>query len=81
VEQFEKLQQNWANNDGVPKTGGHDLIIGQTRTGVRTMNLAAIVPGQPGETTTAPIQWVTPTGGGYFFAPSIRALRDVIGAE
>jgi hypothetical protein len=23
-------------------------------------------------------QWVIPTGGGYFFAPSIGALRDVV---
>ena len=81
AEQFEKLQQNWANNNGAPATGGHDLIIGQTSTGVRSMDLAAIVPSQPGETTTAPIQWVTPTGGGYFFAPSIHAIRDVICPE
>jgi len=25
--------------------------------------------------------WVTPTGGGYFFAPSISALRSLVGAE
>ena len=24
-------------------------------------------------------QWTTPTGGGYFFVPSISALQDVIG--
>src|SRR5947209_11161630 len=33
-----------------------------------------IVPGQAGVTMTAPRQWVTPTGGGYFFAPSIPAI-------
>jgi hypothetical protein len=38
------------------------------------------VPDQAGDTITAPLQWVTPTGGGYFFAPSIPAIRDVIGA-
>jgi hypothetical protein len=25
-------------------------------------------------------EWVTPTGGGYFFAPSISAIRDVLAA-
>jgi hypothetical protein len=27
---------------------------------------------------TAPDDWVIPTGGGYFFAPSICALRKVL---
>lgn len=25
-------------------------------------------------------EWVIPTGGGYFFAPAISAVRDVLGA-
>jgi hypothetical protein len=25
-------------------------------------------------------QWVIPTGGGYFFVPSIKALKDVLGS-
>ena len=26
-------------------------------------------------------QWITTTGGGYFFAPSISALRDVLASR
>jgi Dyp-type peroxidase family len=78
ADQFETLQQDWANNTGAPTSGGHDVIIGQTKTTARTINLSPIVPGQPGETVTAPKQWVTPTGGGYFFAPSISAIRDTL---
>jgi len=25
-------------------------------------------------------EWVIPTGGGYFFSPPIRAIRDVLGS-
>lgn len=76
IDQFELLQTDWANSLGNPKPGGHDLIIGQ-------------LPGQPrsfdlddgsGEsaTVTTDRQYVVATGGGYFFAPSISALRDVL---
>jgi hypothetical protein len=32
-------------------------------------------------TVTSTADVVIPTGGGYFFSPSISALRDVLGAE
>jgi Dyp-type peroxidase family len=69
-DQFEFLQQRWANATDGPKAGGHDLIIGQTPDGQRSIELPP--------TVTAPIQWVTPTGGAYCFAPSISAIRDVL---
>ncbi|MEX0642063.1 MAG: hypothetical protein WD468_05150, partial [Pirellulales bacterium] len=77
IEQFEFLQQQWANSPNAPAPGGQDLIIGQSEDGCRTFELGTIPPGQVTETITAPRQWVTPTGGGYFFAPSI----DAIGSE
>ncbi len=78
VEQFEKLQMDWANNPGAPRaSGGVDLIIGQTGGSPRTFNLFT-PDGVKVEPLTAPIQWVVPTGGGYFFAPSISAIRDVL---
>jgi Dyp-type peroxidase family len=79
VEQFEKLQQDWANNTNAPQAGGHDVIIGQTADQRRIFELFTD-GGASSLTLTTPTQWVTPTGGGYFFAPSISTLRDVLGA-
>ena len=80
ADQFVTLQQNWANNVAVPVSGGNDMIIGQTATQARSIDLQPIVTGQPGESVTALTQFVKPTGGGYFFAPSISAIRDVLAA-
>jgi Dyp-type peroxidase family len=79
VEQFEMLQQNWANSPSKPKPGGHDVIIGQTSDQKRTFEILSN-GGTSKQTITTPTQWVIPTGGGYFFAPSISAIRDVLGA-
>jgi len=81
VEQFEKLQQDWANSTLNPVAGGHDLIIGQNSSAppnnARTFDIP--VAGQSAaQTLTAPKQFVFPTGGGYFFSPSISAIRDVL---
>lgn len=80
--QFEFLVTRWINDPARPKMpGGHDMLIGQN--------------GQPGEARVRRCtlfgtdlqqtqletkeEWVIPTGGGYFFVPSISALHDVIG--
>jgi Dyp-type peroxidase family len=78
--QFEVLQRDWANRPENPVPGGHDLIIGQTEDGQRSLQL--LTPdGTASTNVLAPRQWVTPTGGGYFFAPSISAIRDVLGGD
>jgi Dyp-type peroxidase family len=77
-QQFEILQQNWANSPNKPTAGGHDVIIGQTTDRHRTVTLLAD-GGASVQKITTPTQWVIPTGGGYFFAPSISALRNVLG--
>jgi Dyp-type peroxidase family len=76
-DQFEFLMNAWVNNPDFPEPGeGIDLVIGQ-RDAVRPFEL----PG--GEVTPfdAPKRWVITTGGGYFFQPSVIALRSLAGIE
>ncbi len=70
-DQFELLNSKWMNRPRAPEGGaGHDLLVGQAP--VRRCPL----PGADGR--TEPVQtedaWVVPTGGGYFFGPSLSAL-------
>jgi deferrochelatase/peroxidase EfeB len=82
-EQFEFLQARWINDPGRPKSpGGHDMIVGQnaaTEDGVRRCVLFGdgLEPAQ----VEAKGQFVTASGGGYFFVPSISALAQVIGGK
>jgi Dyp-type peroxidase family len=79
-DQFEFLQRRWSNSASQPNRGGFDPIIGQNgRQGSRIRFIdfptaAGIVRIKVKD------EWVTPTGGGYFFAPSISAIRDVLAA-
>ncbi|MEH1892888.1 MAG: Dyp-type peroxidase [Nostoc sp.] len=65
---------------------GHDPIIGQSKNnkpnGDRTrkffIHLEDDQDKPQTKELTAPEDWVIPTGGGYFFAPSISALKDVL---
>jgi Dyp-type peroxidase family len=76
--QFEVLQRDWANQTLNPVPGGHDVVIGETANRQREVELFTS-GGTASQTLITPTQWVIPTGGGYFFAPSISALRDVLG--
>lgn len=79
-DQFEFLTRRWANSPVHPNYVGHDPLIGATeQQGHRTRYID--VPTSKGvRRLKLKQEWVTPTGGGYFFAPPISALTDVLGA-
>jgi hypothetical protein len=59
---------------------GHDLVIGQNgQPGeARTRTATIIEPTGQVATVTTQRDAVTPTGGGYFFSPSISAVRNIL---
>ena len=79
--QFEFLVARWMGDPTRPKTpGGHDIVIGQNADpGKERERLCAIFgKGLQQAQIATKVEWVIPTGGGYFFLPSIRALRQVL---
>jgi hypothetical protein len=80
VEQFEFVTKRYVNNpDFKNRQAGVDPILGQAQAadGSRRRSFKVRIGGVD-HTLTAPDDWVVPTGGGYFFAPSICALRKVL---
>ena len=81
-DQFEFLTRRWSNSPVQPNVGGHDPVIGrEERSGggrVRFIDFP-----RDGEFVRVPVkgEWVIPTGGGYFFAPPIEAIADVLGSS
>ncbi len=78
VRQFEFVTKQWVNDPNFPDPdSGHDPILGQSQdpsTRDRVMVLQAENPAQNAK-INLPTDWVIPTGGGYFFAPSIQGLK------
>lgn len=81
-DQFEFLSRNWMNQEEAPEgNAGSDLIVGQNgslgENRVRTCSVTFKVNGNiVKETLEIQGDWVVPTGGGYFFSPSLSALSE-----
>ena len=78
-DQFEFLTRRWANSPVQPNFGGHDPLIGQRdKNGDRTRFIDFPTKGGAVRIELKD-EWVTPTAGGYFFAPPISAIAGVLG--
>jgi Dyp-type peroxidase family len=74
-DQFELIQCTWVNQEAVPEPGdGVDPVASQA---AAERNLR--IPGAAIDPVRLPRQWVTTTGGEYFFSPSVRALEQLSG--
>jgi Dyp-type peroxidase family len=80
-DQFEFLVARWMNDPTRPKTpAGHDLVIGQNAApGAKRVRDAVLFgSGLQQSLLSTSNEWVIPTGGGYFFVPSLSAIRHVL---
>jgi Dyp-type peroxidase family len=73
-DQFELLTARWMNQDRRPEVlavSGHDVLVGQAP--VRR----CVFRGAEGrsEPVSTNARWIVPTGGGYFFGPSLPTLH------
>jgi Dyp-type peroxidase family len=77
--QFEFVQQSWCNNGGFSQAeSGIDPIIGQSPDALRFFAGAAPLSQKSGDKPQLELAgFVHLDGGAYFFAPSIKALKDL----
>jgi Dyp-type peroxidase family len=83
TDQFEYVIMHFVNDpDFKEANAGVDAILGQVEREdggrQRTFNVRV---GGADHPLTAPEDWVIPTGGGYYFAPSISAIKKVLAAS
>ncbi len=72
-DQFERIQCDWVNEGSIPERGdGVDPVASQA-----SSERSIRIPGAADDPVKLPQQWVTTTGGEYFFSPSISALKQL----
>ena len=74
LEQFMTLSANWMNSAAAPEGFGHDLLLGQTASERAATRL---FPDGSAASLTTTGRWITPTGGGFFFAPARSVLAGL----
>jgi Dyp-type peroxidase family len=73
-DQFEFLMRQWVNQAETPRAGaGHDPILAQGRGRHFNLKIAGTV-----EKISIPEAFVIPTGGEYFFSPSITFFKRLL---
>ena len=83
-DQFEFLMCRWMGDPLRPKTpGGHDVLAGQNSAVGEDRERRCIIFGTGANQAEirSSKQWIIPTGGGYFFVPSISTLRNILGGR
>lgn len=80
TDQFEFLASSWMGDPANPRMpSGFDMVIGQNgQPGEDRMRRCTLLgAGGSAASVTAERDFVIPTGGGYFFSPSLSALRKL----
>lgn len=83
ADQFEFLCTSWMGSPTNPRSpSGFDMVIGENGYPGEDRNRQCVLfgAGAAQGTVSTDSDFVIPTGGGYFFSPSIGALRDLLAA-